>query len=348
MYTKNSFEDYPIFKGIIKRYGMVNLLDPLTKTILRGHMMTYVDKLISEKLPFSLIILDIDNFKQMNDNYGHQTGDLILQETAKNIIDYVGDCGLVGRYGGDEFIIIDKVHTDYDSMHKFLSDLYMDIPRNVLRKDLKIEQMSIFITGTIGTATFPNDATDYDDLFNKADKALYRGKMKGRNCFIIYVHEKHKDIDITKLVKEPIQNMFHSLDLFFESNNDFKDKLKAGIKYLREKLKITDIFYFNKDGVFLNEPNIVVDKLDDIIDDVGFSAYNRVDEILDSSKKLDYFIEHFGIASMLIGKITFKGINYGYLLFVDCLVQRIWQNEDMAVLIFVMRLIGTEMFFSKK
>ena len=348
MYTKKSFENYPLFKDIIKRYGMGNLLDPLTKTILRGHMMTYVDKLISEKKPFSLIIIDIDNFKQMNDNYGHQVGDLILQETANNIIDAVGDNGLVGRYGGDEFIIVDKVHTDYDSMHAFLVDLYMKEENRVFRTDLKIDQLQIFITGTIGAANFPNDATDYDDLFNKADKALYRGKMKGRNCFIIYVHEKHKDIDITKLIKDPIQNMFHALDDIFETSKDFKDKLKLGIKYLRERLKISDVFFFNKDGKMLNEPSIKVTNFDEIIDDVGFSAFNRTEEVLDYSKDLDKFIHHFRIASMLIGRITFKNEKYGYLIFADSLVQRIWQNEDMAVLIFAMKLIGAEMFLMKR
>ena len=350
MYTKKSFDKYPMFKDIINRYGMVNFLDPLTKTILRGHMMTYVDKLIREKFPFSLIILDIDNFKQINDNYGHQIGDRILQETAKNIIEYVGDSGLVGRYGGDEFIIVDKDHTDYDSMHKFLTDLYMDVNVNVLRKDLKIDQMQIFITGTIGTANFPNDATDYDDLFNKADKALYRGKMKGRNCFIIYVHEKHKDIDISKLIKEPIQNIFHSLDLIFEKDSSLVHKLEEGIKYLKEKLKITDVFCFTKKGKLVSNKadKNVVNSFDEIIDDIGFSAYNTIDEVYNDYDDLDKFIDKYNLACLLIGKITFKNELYGYLLFADSSVQRIWQNEDIAILIFVMRLIGTELYLSEK
>jgi len=347
MYSKNSFENYPVFINIIKKYGMSNLLDPLTKTILRGHMMTYVDSLIKEKVPFALTIIDIDNFKQINDNYGHHVGDLVLQETAMNLIDAYEDYGIVGRFGGDEFIIVDLVHTTYDSIHSFLQTLYMSEKCGIVfRRDLKLENLSIYLTGTIGTANFPNDATDYDELFNKADKALYRGKMKGRNCFIIYVDEKHKDIDITKLVKHPIQDIFYELATIFEKKDTVDKKLTKIKKYFKE-LRMNDIYLFDKDGVQIDKPNIKVEKLDSLIDDENnYSAYNSLGEIVTNSKSVLKFINDHDIASILIGNIIFKGEKYGYLIFSDSIVQRIWQNEDIAMLIYVARLFGMEFYLS--
>lgn len=167
MYTKKSFDKYPMFKDIINRYGMVNFLDPLTKTILRGHMMTYVDKLIREKFPFSLIILDIDNFKQINDNYGHQIGDRILQETAKNIIEYVGDSGLVGRYGGDEFIIFAKNINEEDIV-KAISKLDESLKSS---KD----DLGYYVYATIGYSKIDSDQ-DIETAIEAADNMLYEKK----------------------------------------------------------------------------------------------------------------------------------------------------------------------------
>ena len=352
MYTKDSFENYPIFKNIIKKYGKVNLLDPLTKTILRGHMMTYVDDLIREKKPFSLIIIDIDNFKQINDNYGHQVGDEILKITADNIIEAVGDCGLVGRYGGDEFIIVDIVHNDYDSMHLFLETIYMGATRNlpcgtVFRKDLAVGSVKIFVSGTIGAANFPNDADNYDDLFNKADKALYRGKMKGRNCFIIYVHEKHKDIDISKLIKEPIQNTLFNLSALFDKDCPINEKIISVIDYIKKLLKITAVYLFDENGSCFFGDDYNVGDLSSFIDENDMAAYNNINEIYGNDKKFDKFIDDYNLFSVLIGRIMFKGKCYGYIIFSDSAVQRIWQNEDMALMYFTIKLIGSEIVFNK-
>ncbi len=356
MYTKNSFDKYPVFKNIIKKYGLNNLLDPLTKCILRGHIMTYVDELIREKVPFSLIIIDIDNFKQINDNYGHQQGDVILKETCKSIIETVGDAGLVGRYGGDEFIIVDLVHTNYDSMHAFLTSMYNFNPvdtcgklcQGPFRRDLRVNQLQIFITGTIGSANFPNDATDYDDLFNKADKALYRGKMKGRNCFIIYVHEKHKDIDITKLVKEPLQNIFHHIDMIYETKKSLRTKFVESAKYIEEKMKISGCHLFDENGKLYGVEGVEIPNIADLVDEIGFTAYNLTNDIYDISDELNNYIDKYKLFSLLIGKIIFKNHEYGYLVFNDSKVQRIWQNEDMALLVFYMQILGMEFYLQKK
>ncbi len=340
MYTVNSFDQYPELKNIIKKHGIKNFLDPLTKTIMRGHIMNFIESLIKEKRQFSLIIMDIDNFKYINDNYGHHIGDLVLTETAKNIIDAVGDTGIVGRFGGDEFIIVDFVHNDYDSMHSYLVDFY-EIPCvSPFRRYVKVEDVNLFITGTIGTANFPNNSTDFDDLFSKADKALYRGKMKGRNCFIIYVHEKHKDIDISKLMKEPIQNSIYNLFQMFDERNDISYLKNESFNYIKKILKISDILFINRDRVLDFNDSIVVSDIEDFLDDMNVGVYNSVTEICEKSEDMERFISNTGLVSVLISKVMFKGECYGYVVFGDKSVLRIWQNDDVALAVAESRLLG--------
>ena len=345
MYTKEYFEKFPVFKNIIKKYGMQNFLDPLTKTITRGYILNYVSDLLKEKRPFYMIIIDIDNFKQINDNYGHQVGDEVLANTAKNIVEAVGDSGLVGRYGGDEFIIIDFVHTDYDSIHKFLEDFYMDECNGVFRSIMNVGQVKLFLTGTIGCAKYPDDSVDFDDLFLKADKALYRGKIKGRNCFIIYVHEKHKDIDISKLIKEPIQVTISSLYKLFDGNTSLEHKKKEAYNYIKKVLKISDVLLFD-DKHRLEDDNNTIVNFDKDFDELGIAVYLMTGDI--KTPDIKKFIDKLGIASMLVGKITYKNNFYGYLVFGEKNTLRIWQNEDIALLLLVSRLIGNCMYFENK
>ena len=347
MYTKNSLDKYPTFKNIIKKYGMINLLDPLTKTILRGHMMTFVDELIKAKQQFYLMIIDVDNFKQVNDNYGHQVGDEILKDIGSSLVEIVGDYGLVGRYGGDEFIIVDLYHQTYDSIHEFLERFYM-CEESVFRRSVHASNVSVFVTGTIGTANFPNDAIDYDDLFYKADKALYRGKTKGRNCFIIYVESKHKDIDINLLIKEPIQDTLYELLSIFDLDMNLNDKLEKAFSYVSKKTKISDIFVFDKNNALINDNSIVVPEISEFIDsDIDYAVYNTIDEV-NGGRAFDSFLKIHPIACLLITRIKFKGKVYGHLAFGDTIVQRIWQNEDIALLLFLMRLIAVELYLLDK
>ena len=95
------------------------------------------------------------------------------------------------------------------------------------------------------------------------------------------------------------------------------------------------------------KPNIKVEKFDSLIDDENnYSAYNSLSEIVTNSKSVLKFINDHDIASILIGNIIFKGEKYGYLIFSDSVVQRIWQNEDIAMLIYVARLFGMEFYLS--
>ncbi len=193
-------------KGILKNeiltmtFSMLNQdnadsLDSVTKVYTRAAIIEKTKQQIEEKKPFALLILDIDNFKQFNDTYGHMFGDIILVEAAGIIKKALCPNDYIGRIGGDEFLII--IHTpnnSFEEIHKVCGKIKKAIQE---LSNNNIKQASI--TATIGCSVYPKDGMDYEQLFKKADTALYRGKRKGRNCFIIYTIEKCGEVDDSSL-----------------------------------------------------------------------------------------------------------------------------------------------------
>ncbi|WP_223591139.1 sensor domain-containing diguanylate cyclase [Neobacillus bataviensis] len=131
----------------------------------------------------SLIILDIDHFKQVNDTYGHQSGNEILRELASRISELVGGSGTVARYGGEEFVVLlpDSTKIEAYQMAEHIRQSIANRPF-ILRQSLDYNQQQVMITASIGVATAPEDAEDPLALIRHADRALYVGaKRAGRN-----------------------------------------------------------------------------------------------------------------------------------------------------------------------
>lgn len=139
----------------------------------------------------SLILLDIDKFKHVNDTYGHHSGNLILKEFATVIQNEMGPNGTVARYGGEEFVILLPNYTKTEALN-IAEQLRAKIERTpfIVQQDLAartIEEI-IFITVSLGVSTAPEDSEEGMDLLRNADRALYIGaKQAGRNRVAEYV-----------------------------------------------------------------------------------------------------------------------------------------------------------------
>lgn len=136
-----------------------------------------------EGKPLSLIILDIDHFKLVNDSYGHQAGDLILQELAASIGDSCRRYDFIGRYGGEEFIIglpsagREDAKRTAERMRKAVEEQRKYIPQR---------HTYVKVTASFGVAAIqPGDAYNIDMLIKQADDALYRAKRAGRNRVVV-------------------------------------------------------------------------------------------------------------------------------------------------------------------
>ncbi|KLT17434.1 histidine kinase [Neobacillus vireti] len=137
----------------------------------------------------SLIILDIDHFKEVNDTYGHQSGNEILIELANRISKLVGGNGTVARYGGEEFVVL-LPDTSKEKAYQMAEHIRQSIANwpFTLSQSLDQKQQQVRITASIGVATAPEDAEDALALIRHADRALYVGaKRAGRNRVAEYI-----------------------------------------------------------------------------------------------------------------------------------------------------------------
>jgi len=132
---------------------------------------------IRQHTAFSLLMLDIDFFKEYNDKFGHTTGDIVLKSLTANITESLKDLNpIVGRFGGEEFCVLLE---GIDKKKAF--KVACALCERIEKKKIILRRIETNITVSIGIATFPSDATDEVELIQKADAALYEAKQKGRN-----------------------------------------------------------------------------------------------------------------------------------------------------------------------
>ena len=124
------------------------------------------------------ILFDIDDFKNINDTFGHLFGDKVIRKVADVLQVNAGYRGVVGRFGGDEFFVMLEKVDDRTALKNWLKTVVKEI---VYAFDPKLK-----VTTSIGISQYPVDGEDYQELFEKADKALYIAKEKGKNRHIIY------------------------------------------------------------------------------------------------------------------------------------------------------------------
>lgn len=125
--------------------------------------------------------MDVDNFKHYNDFHGHLAGDIILKEFAGVLKNIFGKNGMVGRYGGDEFVVFIKGNLERTQVESRLRQA-----KDRLSKIRFSEKNTDQVTFSAGLARFPEDGNTYERLCESADKALYRVKEHGKNNFEWY------------------------------------------------------------------------------------------------------------------------------------------------------------------
>jgi diguanylate cyclase (GGDEF)-like protein len=128
--------------------------------------------------PLSVAMADLDHFKRINDNYGHMVGDSVLQETAARILASVRDPDIVGRYGGEEFLVI-LSDADIATARRIAER----IRKRIADTPINVQGTRIEITISLGLASL-QEGDDLNTLLKRADEALYAAKAAGRNCVI--------------------------------------------------------------------------------------------------------------------------------------------------------------------
>lgn len=184
-------------------------IDYLTGDLNRRGMHAYFQKL-DEQESISFMFLDIDNFKSVNDTYGHSAGDKLLEKVSENIRGRIRDAKLV-RFGGDEFVIMIPQKKPEEDILRMAEDIL----GSVSEIDINMEIRSI-ISFSIGIVMNQKKSAGLDFIMAKCDAAMYEAKKRGKNCYVLYRqieenYEKKKLIEQEKnqaLIDEKFEVMY--------------------------------------------------------------------------------------------------------------------------------------------
>ena len=188
-FTITLFLKTTIYIKRIYQLEIENITDPLMGISNRRHLTQILKEEFSKakryKHPFSILMIDIDHFKKVNDTYGHDVGDKILMNLGKLIQELIRETDHVARYGGEEIMVICPL-TDAGHAVELAERLRQDIEaRCMVSTDTNKEVSRVCITVSIGVAEYTDDIGNTDGLVKRADMALYRAKNEGRNCIFL-------------------------------------------------------------------------------------------------------------------------------------------------------------------
>ena len=162
-----------------------------------------------EDLEVGLMLMDLDNFKVVNDTLGHQCGDEILRMVAQRLTTAARSTDTVCRIGGDEFVIImqqsDNLAPDLEGIAKRVM--------HILSQPFRVQEQEFFITASIGGSLYPRDARDSQTLIRTADTAMYSAKLDGKNTFAIFQVEMDERAQRRLMLEKNLRKALGSKEL---------------------------------------------------------------------------------------------------------------------------------------
>lgn len=325
--------------------------DQLTGLILKEDITAIAKKRIdSLKKPTSIAIIDIDDFKNVNDNYGHMKGDEVLGTCASIIGDVVEGIGYAGRIGGDEFFIVFDYLPEEDGIRNILRSI-----KNSIGSAYSVEKDGFRITASIGSAAYPVDVDNFNELFLLADYLLYLAKDKGKNRYILYTPEKLEP------VKDILKHGIVNRNMGIESRKGMSkgeiickiaDKMITGEGYSVKNIFNEVVDYFGVERIILYSldcrevvlqcgnnilnTNVINKTKDYILDERLHKMYNGGVLVINNIKIFDTDnhkvyekLKKQGVLSFMHHEIVSKS-NERYIVSYESVITRnTWSEEDM-------------------
>ncbi len=196
-----------------KKLAAMATTDILTRLPNRFNFTSEIDNLILSKpySTFAIIFFDIDYFKSINDNYGHDVGDRILKLVSAKLKSLVNEGDILSRFGGDEFVLLLQSISSVREAREVISEISSQLDSSFL-----IDGNEIFITLTMGVSVFPADGKSAKSLLNSADIAMYSAKESGRNCFQFFSQASRDKIEKDHAIS-------HALHTILRNKNAYKE-----------------------------------------------------------------------------------------------------------------------------
>lgn len=213
----------------------------------------------------AVLFFDLDHFKTINDVYGHETGDILLQEVSKRISALIRSYDLLARFGGDEFVMIMPHLKNAAAVYPVVEKII-----DSFAQDYDLGEVSVQITTSIGISIFPQDGDDPSTLLKNADMAMYRAKSEGRNCYHFFTQKMNEDLKHSQWIelnlKEAIEK--DELQLYFQPQvNITSGKIDSCEALLR---------WPQSDGSFIGPDEFIpIAERTSLINDVGNWVYNK-------------------------------------------------------------------------
>lgn len=227
--------------------------DSLTGVYNKKTITEYAKKRIAEEKEKRIVIaiLDVDNFKSVNDTFGHLYGDKVLARVGGRLKEIVGEDGVIGRICGDEFMIVFNGLDDDQVLRGMLRAI-----RTQIKWEFAEDFENLSITCSIGASIFPVNGRDYEDLFKKADCCLYIAKEKGRDRYVFFRDEMHRASYEAMLNKNQLNAMKNPREIRELKNvasfmeNAMTDSRKAVLDAMRH---IKDTFGIDNINIYYGE-----------------------------------------------------------------------------------------------
>lgn len=200
-----------------------------------------------------IAILDVDHFKSVNDTFGHLYGDKVLSRVGNRLKEIVGEDGVIGRIGGDEFMIVFTGLNDDQILRGMLRAI-----RTQIKWEFAEDFENLSITCSIGASIFPVNGRDFEELFRKADCCLYIAKEKGRDRYVFFRDELHRESYEASLNKHEFNAMNNAREIR-ELNNiasfmelasvDGRKALVQIMEHMKEAFGVDNITVYYGDGM---------------------------------------------------------------------------------------------------
>jgi len=143
---------------------------------------SYYALAIRQQSPFTILMVDLDDFKLINDNYGHTTGDKVISQFSELATKVARESDLIARFGGEEFVFL-LPNTNSLNAFSLCERIHHEIRQNMVMQ----EDVEVNFTVSIGLIAFnPKEPISLDTLISQADDALYQAKSRGKNCSVVY------------------------------------------------------------------------------------------------------------------------------------------------------------------
>ena len=320
----------------------------------------------------ALLILDLDNFKQVNDRYGHLFGDAVLTKVAREIEKQFRSRDIIARIGGDEFLVLMRGVADRELLESRCRQL-LDMFQAIFRSQRYQLPMSV----SIGIALAPEHGKTYFDLYNHADQALYRAKAAGKNTYTFY--DAQDDRFLTQTVRDNTHidsddepglaenNLVRYAFQRLYSSRDMEASVNEILALVGQKMNVSRVYVFENsdDNRFCSntfewcntgiKPEI--SWLQNISYETDIPGYEEnfdeqgifyCPDVAVLPKAAFDIVDAQGIKSMLQCAIREGGVFRGYIGFDECVEQRLWTKEQIQTLTYFSEMLSIFLMKERK